>query len=304
MKRKRRIIVSVLAAAMLFSVYGSSVIAVAQAAPAEAAVTVSRDANDIVRYEYDEKEIWCDNDGQKIYGKAYIPRMDKEKMPLVIFSHELCMTHASGEGYAKELASRGVAVYTFDYRGGSIASKSDGKTTDMSVLTEVSDLEHVLATAKTWDFVDKDNIVILGGSQGGMVAAITASKHPDDLKGLVLLYPAFVITDELHKHFMSLDEVPNEYLYNGWIKVGKRYAVDAWKSDVYDQMKNFKKPVLIIHGDEDKDVPLYYSKEAQRRYPNAKLHIVYGTGHMFPEKKSFEEARDCVVEYLHENHIL
>lgn len=256
------------------------------------------------RYPYEEKEIWCENDGQKIYGKAYIPNTNKGKMPLVIFSHELCATHASGDRYAKELASRGIAVYTFDYRGGSAGSKSDGKTTDMSVLTEVSDLEKVLAAAKQWGFVDAGKIVLLGGSQGGLVASLAAARHADELKGMILLYAAFVIHDELHKHFQSLSEVPQEFLYNGWIRVSRRYAMDAWNLDAYGPMKKFSHPVLLLHGDEDKDVPLYYSLEAQKSYPNAQLHIINGTGHMFPEQKSFAEARDEIIAYLQQIHIM
>ena len=47
--------------------------------------------------------------------------------------------------YAIELANMGYLTYTFDFCGGSvIKGKSDGLTTEMSVLTEVKDLESVL----------------------------------------------------------------------------------------------------------------------------------------------------------------
>ena len=61
-------------------------------------------------YEYDTVEIWCENDGQQIYGVCYEPETE-EKVPLVIFAHELCNTHTAGIDYAEELASRGIAVY-------------------------------------------------------------------------------------------------------------------------------------------------------------------------------------------------
>lgn len=253
---------------------------------------------------YSEQEVWIDNQGQKIFGVLYMPKTDKKSLPLVLFSHELSATHATGDGYAKALAAQGVAVYAFDYRGGGSQSKSDGKTTDMSIMTEESDLATVLKTAREWSFVDKNKVVIIGASQGGLVASMVADKYPQDIKGLVLLYPAFVIKDELHKHYMSLDEVPQELTYNGWIKVGKRYVADAWNFDPYADMMNFTKPVLILHGDEDKDVPPYYSKEAQRRYPNAQLHMIYGTGHMFPETKSHNEAQEQMILYMRKIGIL
>lgn len=112
----------------------------------------------VVDYPVQERDIWCKNQGQRIYGKLYMPQTGKQKVPLVIFSHELAASHKTGTGYAKALAARGAAVYVFDYRGGGPESRSDGKTTDMSVMTEVSDLETVLSTARSWDFVDNTSI--------------------------------------------------------------------------------------------------------------------------------------------------
>ena len=56
---------------------------------------------------------------------------------------------------------------------------SDGSTTQMSVMTEVSDLEAVLAAAKSWDFVDADRIILNGFSQGGIVSAINRDVEVD-----------------------------------------------------------------------------------------------------------------------------
>ena len=39
-------------------------------------------------YDYEVREIWCENNGQKIYGEAYVPITDG-KSPLVIHSHGL-----------------------------------------------------------------------------------------------------------------------------------------------------------------------------------------------------------------------
>ena len=81
-------------------------------------------------YDYEVREIWCENNGQKIYGEAYVPITDG-KSPLVIHSHGLGANHESGASYGKKYAPRGIAVYTFDFRGGSNKNnenRSDGKT--------------------------------------------------------------------------------------------------------------------------------------------------------------------------------
>jgi len=104
---------------------------------------------------YRTEEIWCDNGDSRIYGVAYIPEAEG-RFSLVIFSHELGNNHESGVRYAERLAAHGYAAYVFDFRGGSAGStqnRSDGSNSEMSVLTEASDLSAVLDAAKAWPFV-------------------------------------------------------------------------------------------------------------------------------------------------------
>lgn len=252
--------------------------------------------------EYKTSEIWCENNGQRIYGISYVPEKDG-KIPLVIFAHELGNTHSAGTAYAEQLASHGIAVYTFDFRGGSYGSRSDGKTTEMSVMTESSDLEAVLAEVKTWDYVDEDKIIFLGGSQGGMAAAVAAERNPEDIAGLILLYPAFVIPDEVCGQFSSLDTVPEEFNLMGWIMVGRNYVSDIWDYDLYGEMENYTKPVLILHGNRDGIVDASYSEKAAESYPDSELHIIKGAGHGF-YGDSFDEAVKYIFSYLEKIDIL
>lgn len=249
-------------------------------------------------YKYETREINCPIENQNIYGVAYIPETD-EKVPLMIFSHELGSTHRSGTDYAEELASHGIAVYTFDFRGGSTASRSDGNTVGMSVMTEADDIGAVLDAAQEWDFVDANRIALIGASQGGMASAVTASRRPDEIFGLILLYPALLVHDAVHEQFDSLDEVPEKFNFNGWIMVAKNYAADVWNYDVYADMPKFTKPVLILHGNRDGIVDVSYSERAEESYPNAELHILRGAGHGF-YGRSFNTAMDYIFDYLNE----
>ncbi len=241
-------------------------------------------------------ELSCENEEQEIYGIAYVPEVSG-KVPLVIFAHELGNTHAGGIEYAKIFAAHGIAVYTFDFRGGGNGSRSGGRTTEMSVMTEASDLEAVLKTAESWDFVDAEKIVLMGASQGGMAAGVVASRVPDELAGLVLLYPAFVIPDAVHSWFPGTDQIPEAYELLGWITVGKAYALDVWDYDCYKGMERFTRPVLILHGDRDELVDLSYSKRAAACYPDAKLHVFYGSGHGF-RGAEVDRAAEEILEYL------
>lgn len=249
-------------------------------------------------YAYKTEEIYCKSQGQDIYGVAYRPEKEG-RLPLVIFAHQLGATHAAGEGYAASLAGQGIAVYTFDFRGGGVDSLSGGEIREMSIMTETDDLEAVIEAAKTWDFVDDKKIVLLGASQGGVAAAAAAVHSGETLAGLILLYPAFMIFDKIHAQFASLEDVPEQFRFLDWVDVGKKYAADIWDCDIYGMIKKYEKPVLLIHGGKDTIADIAYSEKAANVYPDARLRVIGRAGHAF-FGRSFRESVGYIVEYLEE----
>ena len=65
----------------------------------------------------------------------------------------------------------------------------------MSLFTEKADLEAVIAMVQGLDDVDSDSLFLMGTSQGGAVSAITGAVHPQEIRGMALLYPAFVMVE-------------------------------------------------------------------------------------------------------------
>lgn len=122
-------------------------------------------------------------------------------------------------------------------------------------------MEAVIKSLKKKKFVDKKNIFLFGSSQGGAVSAITAAEHQKEIRGLILFYPAFVLVDNAKSLFNSVDEIPDKY-YFMWMNVGKTYFKDLLDYDIYEDIKAYKKKVLIVHGDADDIVPLSYSRKA------------------------------------------
>ena len=256
------------------------------------------DKETLPTYEYVSQEITVENQGQKISGIAYIPQYTSVvKHPLVICSPGLDEKYESLLGYATELASHGVATYCFDFRGGNGTNcHSEGLTTEMSVMTEVSDLEVVLANAQTWDFVDSDRIFLLGTSQGGVVSAIVGARHSDEVSGMVLLYPAFVIGDLAKSIFSSLDEVPDSFEFAGFA-VGRQYFEDIWDYDFYSEIGNYKNKVLLLQGSNDIIVPASYTQHALDLYTDADYHIIERAGHGFTGE-SLSEANEYILGYM------
>lgn len=235
-----------------------------------------------------------------IYGKIFLPKSsEKKKYPTVIYSHGFGGSYEYGVDYAKALAKKGYAVYCFDFCGGSPDSRSSGSTLDMSIFTEQKDLEAVIKSLKKKKYVDKKNIFLFGTSQGGAVSAITAAKHQKEIRGLILFYPAFVLVDHAKEEFKSVDEIPDKYFFM-WMEVGKTYFKDLLDYDIYEDIKAYKKRVLIVHGDADDIVPLSYSRKAVKAYSSADLKVIKGAGHGF-DGTDDDKAVRYILSYLKKN---
>ena len=248
---------------------------------------------------YTKQEIWVQNGDMKIYGVAYVPETDG-KLPLVIFSHELGNDHTSGERYAERLAEAGYAAYVFDFCGGTVGgNKSDGSNNEMSILTEASDLEAVLESARSWDFVDADKIVLLGGSMGGLVTTVVGSGHQDEIAGMILMYPALSAkVDSGAEQYTTEDEVPEDVsLFGGWIHVGKNYITDLWKVDFDQMLSSYRGHMLLLHGDQDSTVPISWSEKVKEIIPDCEYHVIKDGGHEF-FGQPFEDAMSYILPYL------
>ena len=247
-----------------------------------------------------ETEVRCLTiDGQRIYGEIYMPE-GEGPFPLAIVGHGLGGSHRDVARYARDLHDLGIAVYVFDFRGGGKHVKSSGDTRDMSLFTEIEDMETVLEQASSWPFVDRDRIILAGGSQGAEVAAIVASRYPEEIAGVIMLFPAFVVKDYVHLLFDNLDQVPDEFNLMGWITIGKKYVEDIWDYDPFEEIGKYQGPVLLLQGDSDIMVPVSSSDQAARCYKEIDYKVIAGGGHGFLGE-SYGTALKYMKDFIKKN---
>lgn len=284
-----------------FTIEGDNAVnALEEVRDAVAELNIAANDSSSGEYEYITEELSCDNDGKNIYGVMYRPVNAGDKVPAVIYSHGFGGTNENGRIYGEALAAKGYAVYCFDFCGGGNNSKSDLIPKEMSIFTEETDLDAVIDTVKAQSYVDTDNLFLLGASQGGMVSALVAADRVDEIKGLMLCFPAFCIPDNANEWFDSIDDVPETYNLMG-MDIGPVYFEDLFDFDPYSVIGNYDKDVLILHGDADEVVPVEYSERAAETYPSAELYVLEGAVHGFRGEYA-QTALDYVTEYL-ENHV-
>ena len=231
-----------------------------------------------------ETEFECRRDSLTIRGTEYRPAGDN--LPVAIVCHGIRASQGSVRKYAAALARAGYCAYCFDFCGGSIpgTGRSDGATTEMSVLTEVQDLETVIGYVRSLPYTGSC-LLLMGCSQGGFVSALVAAKHPGLVSKLVLFYPALCIPDNIRAgNLLAAQFDPKdipEQIDCGSMKLGRCYAADVMDMDAIREISSYCGPVLIVHGTRDSIVSPDYSRQAQRTYPNARLRLIPGGAHGF-----------------------
>lgn len=249
-----------------------------------------------------ERTFECKRERLTIRGTEYRPK--GENLPIAIVCHGFMAWQDTVRHYAVLLAEMGYAAYCFDFNGGSVMrSKSDGKTTEMSVLTEIKDLEAVIDYVKSLPYVNPDELLLMGCSQGGFVSALTAAKLKGQVKKLVLFYPAFCIPDDARagKMMMSKFDPQNlpETVKCGPMKLGRCYMADVMDMNPFDEIKGYDGDVLIVHGTADKIVNIKYAEQAFGTYKNepyerkVEYYAIEGGTHMFSKKHD-----KIAMEYL------
>lgn len=244
-----------------------------------------------------ERNFECKRGELTIRGTEF--RGAGRNLPVAICSHGFMANRKSVRQYAIALATMGYAAYCYDFCGGClIGGKSDGATTAMSVLTEVSDLEAVIAYAQSLPENGK-KLLLMGASQGGFVSALTAAKHPELVDKLSLFYPALCIPDDARAGKMMFakfdpQNIP-ELVKCGPMKLGKIYVSDVIDIDPFKEISPYEGPVMIIHGTKDSIVNIDYAIRAEKCYSNAKLHIIEKAKHGFrgkPDAFAIEQLKE------------
>ena len=246
-------------------------------------------------YEIIIEELIIKKNDKEIYGKLYMPK-EEGMYPAVILSHGYNGCNADFVNECKYYTQNGYIAYAFDFSGGSTRSKSKGSSTEMTIFTEKEDLLVVFHYIKNMNNVDKANIFLFGGSQGGLVTALAAEECKDELKGMALYYPALNIPDDWRRNYASEDDIPETIDFWG-LKLGECFCKSMREFYTFDNIGGFDKEILIIHGDKDAIVPLNYAEKAVKHYSNAELVVLQGEGHGFTPQGA-KKAMELVLDFM------
>lgn len=197
---------------------------------------------------------------------------------------------------AKALAKEGIASIRFDFGG---HGDSEGQMINMTIAKELADALAIWEYADSLPYVR--GISLLGHSQGGVIASMTAGNERINPESLILLAPGAVIKEATQGgHFFgnSFDPAnPPEYIKCfHHFKLGKDYLIQTQELDIFGVSGNYKGPVCIIHGSKDGIVPLWCSEKYNEIYTDSRMHIVEGENHLIIKKQ--KKVIRIIIDFL------
>ncbi|HXV61347.1 MAG TPA: prolyl oligopeptidase family serine peptidase [Vicinamibacteria bacterium] len=197
-------------------------------------------------------------DGMKIHGQLFVPpRGSGERHPAVVFFHGgsrrqmLLGWHYMGyyhNAYAlnQYLASRGFVVLSVNYRSG-IGYGLDFREALEYGAQGASEFQDVLGAGlylRSRDDVAPDRIGLWGGSYGGYLTALGLARASDLFAAGVDLHGVHDWNAVIRNFVPSYDATKRE-----------AFARLAFESSPMAHIEGWRSPVLLIHGDDDRNVP-------------------------------------------------
>lgn len=230
-----------------------------------------------------------------VYGKIYMPEKTG-KYPAIIMCHGYNGSHADFANECDYFAQNGYVACAIDFCGGSGRSKSSGKSTDMTIFTEKSNLLATYNYIKKMSNVDSSQIFLFGGSQGGLVTALATEEVAAGVKGMILYFPAFNIPDDWRTMHPDVNKIPATIDFWG-LTLGKVFATSIHDFDPFQHIGSYSKNVLILYGADDAIVRRSYIDRAKDAYPHADLIVYTGEGHGFTPATAIK-AREEVLQFM------
>jgi len=221
--------------------------------------------------------VFTASDGLMIHGQLFLPKdlSTEDPRPAVIFFHGgsrrqmLLGFHHSGyyhNAYAlnQYLASKGYVVLTVNYRSGIGYGLDFREALDYGATgaSEFNDVMGAGAYLRSRPDVDPERIGLWGGSYGGYLTALGLARASD-------MFAAGVDLHGVHDWNVVINGFRPDYDRGQW----EEFSELAFESSPMADLESWRSPVLLIHGDDDRNVP--FSESVELAYHLSRLGVYF-----------------------------
>jgi dipeptidyl aminopeptidase/acylaminoacyl peptidase len=251
--------------------------------------------------------VFKSEDGLEIHGQLFVPEGRTQPGPALIFTHGGPMRQMMlgfhymyyyHNAYAMNqyLASRGYVVLSVNYRLGIMYGRAFREAPNAS-WRGAAEYKDVLAGARYLQglpTVDPKKIGLWGGSYGGYLTALGLARNSD-------IFAAGVDSHGVHDWSVFLPHWENR----PGAPDAKEAEKLAFESSPNSAVSTWKSPVLLIHGDDDRNVPFEQTVDLAQRL--REQHVVFEEL-IFPDEihdfllwKDWIKAYGATVEFFDRN---
>lgn len=230
----------------------------------------------LINAQFDEKFYFPKKEWKEInisYVEEFIP-IENDTLHTAFFRPEegakatVLFFHGAGGNIStyfymiQEIVQKGYQVYAIDFRG---YGKSTGKPTHINV---EEDAEIIYLKMKNNEHIKNTKLIVYGASLGSQIATSFTKKHQDEIDGLIL-DGGFASFADIAKRYAPEEVHP--YIENA---LGSMYPSK-------EEIKKIKKvPKLIIHGKNDKSIPINHSQLVFNNAQEPKYFFESEKGHL------------------------
>jgi dipeptidyl aminopeptidase/acylaminoacyl peptidase len=212
----------------------------------------------VQRFDFPEPQqiLFPASDGLPIHGQLFLPRGGAAKHPAIVFFHggsrrqmllgwHYMDYYANAFAMNQYLASLGYVVLSVNYRSGIGYGMEFREALNYGTrgASEVNDVTGAALYLRTRADVDPKRIGAWGGSYGGYLTAFALAKSSDLYAAGVDIHGVHDWNSEIKVWAPSYDPAKNETM-----------SRLAWQSSPLAYVDTWRSPVLLIQGDDDRNV--------------------------------------------------
>jgi uncharacterized protein len=257
-------------------------------------------------------KISTQSEGYKLNGLLLRKEQSQEKLPAIIFlvgsggssSYSTDYVNFTRFFFEEILLDQGFAIVYFDKRG---VESSEGVWYNTTFEQRALDARNIALEVGELEFIDKDQIFLIGHSQGGWIAQIAVATWPDLFAGAISMAgPTYgvrkQIIDEYHSRFICDENMSDEAAlrkatrnvnrdlffisFLGWSGNWKQLRIIRdFEADEY--IRSITKPFLFLFAEYDELVnPEWAMEDFQKIFPDGpppfiETYIAEGEHHNF-----------------------
>lgn len=254
------------------------------------------------------KQIRFESRGKEVFGYMHMPEVDG-KAPAIILCHGFGAGAAEWNrlyvDFAREAVKRGYAVLRFDCIGSGDSDYDFAENTNISGWFK--DVKNAIDYAEKEEKIDSGRIALMGLSMGAATVLLAAR---DERVATAVAWAPVVFPDEVFSGLLGSDvwdklmegEVRLPCDSEGChIELESKFAQDFTDFDLCAQIKDVKKPILVLEGLEDeviKPETTHLLKEVNPEYVSHEF--IEGEVHGFLEKKpvTFKKTLDFLDQTM------